>query len=98
MTGWLLNREIGADDLSAGAARRLSDIATYRQAVTDVLAELTEHTTNPSLARVERVLYGRLTESEFAAVLSATPSGPEAAVDRILRDIRSYRRQSANSA
>ncbi|MBO0830706.1 MAG: hypothetical protein J2P28_00880 [Actinobacteria bacterium] len=98
MTGWLLNREIGADDLSAGAARRLSDIATYRQAVTDVLSELTEHTTNPSLARVERVLYGRLTESEFAAVLSATPSGPEAAVDRILRDIRSYRRQSANSA
>jgi hypothetical protein len=84
--------------LSAGAARRLSDLATYRDAVSDVLAELTRDDASPSVAAAERILGRRLAEPEFAAVLSATPSGPEAATLRILRDIRSYRHLSANSA
>jgi hypothetical protein len=98
VTGWLLNAETAADDLSAGAARRLSDIAVYRQAVADVLAELTGKARGPSVAVAERVLDRRLREPEFAMVLSATPSGPEAAIQRMLRDVRSYRPRSPNSA
>jgi Family of unknown function (DUF5715) len=98
VTGWLLNAETTADDLSAGAARRLSDIAVYRQAVADVLAELTGQGRGPSMAVAERVLDRRLREPEFAVILSATPSGPEAAIQRMLRDVRSYRPRSHNSA
>jgi hypothetical protein len=98
VTGWLLDAEAVADDLSAGAARRLSDVAVYRQAVTDVVAELTGRGRVPSVAMAERVLDRRLREADFTMVLSATPSGPDAAIQRILRDVRSYRRRSQNSA
>ena len=97
MTGWLLSPDTGADDLSAGFARRLSDVALYREAVADVLAELAGYGRPPSVVTAERVLAQRLPEPEFAMVLSATPSGPEAAIQRILRDVRSYR-HSSNSA
>ncbi len=98
VTGWVQGAEIVADDLSAGAARRLSDVAVYRRAVAGVLAELAAQGRAPSVATAERVLDRRLREAEFAMVLSATPSGPEAAIQRILRDVRSYRRRSPNSA
>ena len=97
MTGWLVTSQ-RTDDLSAGAARRLSDVAVYREAVADVLAELTAQDRRPSVAAAERILARRLVEHEFAAVLSVTPSGAEAATQRILRDVRSYRRLSPNSA
>jgi hypothetical protein len=98
VTGWLLTNQIGTDDLSAGAARRLSDVAAYREAVADVLAELTAQGRRPSVAIAERILARRLDEPEFAAVLSVTPSGAEAATQRILRDVRGYRQLSSNSA
>ena len=97
MTGRLLTEQMWADDLSAGAARRLSDVAAYRDAVTDVLAELTAQDRWPSVAAAERVLARRLAEPEFATVLSVTPSGAEAATQRILRDVRSHRQLSPNS-
>jgi len=97
VTGRLLTEQMWADDLSAGAARRLSDVAAYRDAVTDVLAELTAQDRWPSVAAAERVLARRLAEPEFATVLSVTPSGAEAATQRILRDVRSHRQLSPNS-
>jgi Family of unknown function (DUF5715) len=98
VTGWLLSPDTGADDLSAGAARRLSDVALYRAAVDDVLAELGGRGRPPSVVAAEKVLAQRLAEPQFAMVLSATPSGPEAAIQRILRDVQTYRRTSPNSA
>jgi hypothetical protein len=98
VTGWVLSPDAGADDLSAGVARRLSDVALYREAVTDVLAELARRGRPLNVATAERVLAQRLPEPEFGMVLSATPSGPEAAIQRILRDVRSYRHSSQNSA
>lgn len=97
VTGWSLTNQIGTDDLSAGAARRLSDVAAYREAVADVLAELTGQDRRPSVAAAERLLARRLAEPEFATVLSVTPSGAEAATQRILRDVRSHRQVSVNS-
>ena len=98
VTGWSRTNQIGMDDLSAGAARRLSDVARYREAVADVLAELTAGDPRPSVAAAERLLGRRLAEPEFATVLSVTPSGTEAATQRMLRDIRSHRQLSVNSA
>jgi hypothetical protein len=77
-------------------------LAAYRSAVSDVLRELTGDDDSGggrlTVAAAERVLARRLIEPEFATVLSATPSGTEAATQRILRDVRSYRHLSANSA
>ena len=98
MTEWLVANQKRTDDLSAGAARRLSDVATYREAVADVLAELTAQERRPSVAAAERLLSRRLTEPAFATVLSVTPSGAEAAIPRILRDVRGHRQLSQNSA
>jgi hypothetical protein len=94
----LVTNQIGTDDLSAGGARRLSDVAAYRHAVANVVAELIAHDRRPTVAAAERVIARRLAEPEFATVLSVTPSGAEAATQRILRDLRSYRQLSVNSA
>jgi hypothetical protein len=98
VTEWLPARSTGADDLSAGAARWLADVAAYREAVYDVLAELTGLGQCWSVATAERVLARRLCESEFAMILAATPSGPEVAIQRVLRDIRTYQHGYQNAA
>ena len=98
MTGWLLG-EIRADGLSAGEIRRLSDLAAYREAVADVLAELAgPGGESPKVAAAERVLTRRLFEPEFAMILSATPAGEDAAMRRILREVRSYQPTERSSA
>jgi hypothetical protein len=66
--------------------------------VADVVAELVTYDRRPTVAAAERILARRLAEPEFATVLSVTPSGAEAASQRILRDLRSYRQLSVNSA
>jgi hypothetical protein len=99
VTDWLLSGETGSEDLSPGAARRLGDVAAYREAVADVLAELTGSGGDcPSVAAAERILARRLSDPEFAVILSATPAGPEAAAQRVLREIRGYRRSTRSSA
>jgi hypothetical protein len=90
VTSWLLG-DIGADGLSAGEIRRLSDLAAYREAVADLLAELAGPRDEcPKKAAAERILTRRLSEPEFAMILSATPAGEDAAVRRVLREVRAY--------
>jgi hypothetical protein len=99
MTGWLLRGETATDDLSAGAARLLSDVAAYREAVADLLAEIAGPRGGcPKAATAERVLARRLSEPEFTMIFSATPSGPEAAERRVLREVRSYQHSFRSSA
>ena len=98
MTGWLLG-ELRADGLSAGDIRRLSDLAAYREAVADVIAELAGPRGEcPKKAVAERILTRRLSEPEFAMILSATPAGEDAAVRRVLREVRSYQYAARSSA
>jgi hypothetical protein len=98
VTGWLLG-DIRADGLSAGEIRRLSDLAAYREAVADVLAELAGPRGEcPKKAAAERILTRRLSEPEFAMILSATPAGEDAAVRRVLREVRSYQYAARSSA
>lgn len=98
MTNWVVSREAGADDLSPGAARRQSDVESYREAVTDVYTELASLGESPGTTMAERILARRLTEPEFAIVFSAMPSGPEAAIQRVLREIRIYTKSARSSA
>jgi hypothetical protein len=98
VSNWVISRERGTHELSPGAARRLSDVEAYREAVTEVLTELVSLGESPGAAMTERILARRLSEPEFAIVLSAMPSGPDAAAQRILREIRIYRQCVHSSA
>jgi hypothetical protein len=98
VSNWVIGRETGSEDLSPGAARRLSDVAAYRDAVGDLLTELASLGEWPGVAMAERILARRLAEPELAIVLSAMPSGPDAAIQRVLREIRIYRQCERSSA
>ena len=73
-------------------------MAAYRDAVNDVLTELASLGESPGVAMAERILARRLPEPEFAIVLSAMPSGPDAAIQRVLREVRTYRQSARSSA
>ncbi len=81
-----------------GEARRDRDVAAYREAVADVLAELAGSRRSTGPAATERILARRLREPSFAPVLGAVPGGPDAVVDRVLGEARTYRRSPRSSA
>lgn len=95
---WLVSPEAGVDDLSLGAARRQSDVEAYREAASDVYTELASLGDSPGVAMAERILARRLREPEFAIVFAAMPSGPEAATQRVLREIRIYQKNERSTA
>jgi hypothetical protein len=97
-TGWLAGGGTGAYVLLAGAARLESDLAAYRSAVDDVLAELAALGQRASAASAERILVRRLAEPEFAMIFSATLPGPQAVTQRVLREARTYRQSARSSA
>ena len=84
--------------LLAGAARLESDLAAYRGAVADVLAELAALGPRANAAAAERILVRRLAEPEFAMIFSATMPGPQAVMQRVLREVRTYRQSARSSA
>lgn len=98
MTERQASRDTGARSLLAGEARRDADVAAYRDAVTAVLAELAGPSRYLTVENAERLLARRLREPAFVAVLSAVPKGPEAAIRRVLGEVRSYRRSACSSA
>jgi hypothetical protein len=98
VTGWQVRQQSGANGLLASSATRETDIAGYREAVADVLAELTGPGRCLTVEAAERILARRLREPEFAMVLSAVPHGPDAAIQRVLGELRSYRHNDRSSA
>jgi hypothetical protein len=98
VTGALASQVWQADGARDGATRRDQDICAYRCATQAVVAELAGLNECPSVARAERLLLRRLGESDFTTILSATPAGPDAAIDRVLREIRTYRLSARNAA
>ena len=97
MTEQLINWGTGAYG-RPGEARRDADIAAYREAVTDVLAELAGRGNSVSIDMIEAVLARRLREPEFGAVLSAVPGGPAAALQRVLHEVRTYSYNARSAA
>lgn len=100
MTGWLLSGERGAGHLPAdmGTVVQLADVAAYRAAVADVLVEIADSDGVISPETAEWILSRRLPDSAFTTILAATPSGADAAIRRVLREVREYRRSARSSA
>jgi hypothetical protein len=82
----------------AGEARRDADVAAYRDAVTGLLAELVGPSRYLTVETAERLLNRRLREPVFAAVFSALPKGPDAAIRRVIDEVHSYRASACSSA
>jgi hypothetical protein len=85
---------VGADPAAASRA----DVAAYRDAVARVLAEFTDSDGLISQETAEWILSRRLPDPVFTRILDATPSGAEAAIRRILREVRDYRHSERSSA
>jgi hypothetical protein len=81
-----------------GEARRDRDVAAYRDAVADMLAELAGAYRSTGQAAIERILARRLREPAFATVLGAVPGGPDAVLGRVVGEVRTYRRNPRSSA
>jgi hypothetical protein len=92
-----ISLETGVHELP-GAARSDADVAAYREAVAGVLAELVGPSRYLTVESAERLLAQRLHEPAFAAVLSAVPRGPDAAIRRVLNEVRTYRQSACSSA
>jgi hypothetical protein len=71
------------------------DVDGFACAVTDLLAEAGAAQERTGPAGSEAVLTRRLTEPQFDAVLSATPAGADATVDRLLRRVGEHRSNNA---
>jgi hypothetical protein len=93
-----VDHDPGARALLAGEARRDADVAAYRDAVAALLHELVRPSRYLTVETAERLLYRRLREPVFDCVLSAVPGGTEAAIRRVVTEVRSYRRTACNSA
>lgn len=98
MTERQVGHETAARSLVAGEARRDADIAAYRDAVALLLAELVGPSRYLTVETAERLLTRRLCEPVFVSVLSAVPKGEEAAVRRIVGEVRAYRQSACSSA
>ena len=67
------------------------ELAAYRGAVRDLLAELAGQQDPGRVPWAEGFLAERMREPDFAAVLSATPDGVPEATERLLLEVRNYR-------
>lgn len=74
----------------SGGPTALIDVEGFAHAVAELLAEASAAQERTGPAGSEAVLARRLTEPQFDAVLSATPSGADATVDGLLRRVREY--------
>ncbi len=74
------------------------ELATYRGAVRDLLAEVVGQQDLGRVPWAEAFLAERMREPDFAAVLSATPNGIPEATERLLLEVRNYRSSTQTSA
>ena len=75
-----------------------AELAAYRGAVRDLLAELASHQDPGRVPSAEKILAERMGEPDFAAVLAATPAGIPEATERLLIEVRNYRPSTQSSA
>jgi hypothetical protein len=83
---------------SINPATRHVDLAAYRGAVADLLAEVVGHRGANDPLAAEAVLARRLGDPEFAAVFSATPAGLHGAIGQLAAGVRSYQPSAAGTA
>lgn len=71
------------------------DLTTYRDAVDDLVADIG---TPISPSHAELILTERLTEPEFADLLSATPDGIDQAMGKLLAEVEEFRPNTRSAA
>jgi hypothetical protein len=98
VTGWQVRQDPAAHGLLAGEARAQADVAAFREATARLLADLITPARSLDIETAERVVSLRLLEPEFATMLETMPGGPEAATERVLAEVRSYRPTSLGGA
>jgi hypothetical protein len=98
VTEWQVKISTRRAPAAAGEARQDADVATFRDAVSGLLAELVGPSRYLTVENAERLLSRRLRESVFAVVLSALPQGPDAAISRIINEVRSFQPTARSSA
>jgi hypothetical protein len=75
----------------SGGPTAVIDVDGFACAVAELLAEAGAAQERTGSAGFEATLARRLTEPQFDAVLSATPAGADATVDRVLRRVSEHR-------
>jgi hypothetical protein len=81
----------GALALSADTATPAGMLATYRDAVADLLAAIGGNTGPDGAVKAAEVIHERVTKSELNDVMSRTPGGPQSIAQTLLREIWNYR-------
>ncbi len=81
-----------------GPAEAVPDLPAYRDAVADLLGQVSAEAGPDDVAAAEAILTRRLAERAFAGVLSATPQGVGEAIDRLLLEVRNFRPDRRGSA
>ncbi|GAA5184803.1 hypothetical protein GCM10023322_27130 [Rugosimonospora acidiphila] len=77
--------------LSADPGASVAELATYREAVTDLLAVLDGHAGPDGAVKTAGAIHERVTGRECDAVLSRTPGGPQSVAQNLLREIWNFR-------
>src|ERR1039457_5393778 len=93
----------GGGGPGSGSGAPDPDLAGYRSAVTDLVAEIAARARSGGARlveriRAERILTGRLPEPEFTAVLGATPHGASGAIKQLMVEVRNYQQSPRSSA
>jgi hypothetical protein len=74
------------------------DLRAYREAVSDLSAEVANSAGTRNRYRAEAVLTERITAPELLAVLAETPDGAEESVRTLLAEVRDYQPNARSSA
>lgn len=104
VTMWLVGEDPAGESAPvSGSVAPDPDLAGYRSAVTDLVAEIAARARSGGARlveriRAERILTGRLPEPEFTAVLGATPHGVSGAIKRLMVEVRNYQPSARSSA
>jgi hypothetical protein len=83
---------------SADSPIPVAVLATYRDAVADLLAEIRDHAGPDGAVRAAAIIDERTVKPEMLAVLSRTPGGPSAIAQHLLSQIWNFRPEERGPA
>lgn len=95
-------RHQGAMPSAAGHQAAVSEacvasLASYREAVAELLFEIAAQLSPDDLSGTEALLAERLASAEFGALLATAPAGPAAAIGELLAEVRHYQPSACKS-
>jgi hypothetical protein len=86
------------DVLPTDVSPRTETLATYREAVADLLSEIAGQTGPDGAVKAAEIIHERVVTPELLAVLSRTPGGPAAIAQNLLSEIWNFRPEERGPA